>query len=312
MAITGCKVVVTGGAGFIGSHIVDALLASGNRVTVIDNLSTGNVNNIQHHLSAGNPSLEFIRGSITDLSLLQKAFKNADYVFHQAAIPSVPRSVANPSDSNDVNITGTLNVLIAARDNRVKKVVYASSCSVYGDTPTLPKQEDMLPCPLSPYAVSKLAGEYYCRVFNTVYNLPTVSLRYFNVYGPRQDPKSEYAAVIPRFIDLVRQGRPPVVFGDGEQTRDFTFVKDVVSANLFFAESRVTGVFNIGCGESITLNRLVGLIIRIWGKGEINPEYASPRAGDIRHSLADISRARAAGWHPQYDIIAGLEEMDGR
>lgn len=318
------KVIVTGGAGFIGSHIVDALLENGNYVTVIDDLSTGKIKNIEHHLSPSSsvgdgkqavahykgktPNFEFVHGSITDLLLLQKLFSGADYVFHEAALASVPRSVANPQVSNEVNITGTLNVLLAARDNKVKKLIYAASSSAYGDTPTLPKREDMAPSPQSPYAVTKLTAEYYCGVFTEVYHLPTVCLRYFNVYGPRQDPKSEYAAVIPKFIELVKSGKSPVIYGDGEQTRDFTFIRDVVAANLIFAKNEATGVYNIGRGERITLNALANSVIRRMGKN-IKPVYAESRAGDIKHSLADISKARAVGYNPQCDVETCLTEV---
>ena len=220
------KVVVTGGAGFIGSHLAEELSKRGHKVAILDNLFTGKRENVEPLLKEG--KVEFIQGSITDSPLLYKLFQDVSYVFHEAAIPSVPRSVENPQAAHEANITGTLNVLLAAKDTGVKKVIYASSSSVYGDTPTLPKKEDMPPNPLSPYAVTKLSGEYYCRVFHRVYGLPTVCLRYFNVYGPRQDPASQYAAVIPRFINRILENKPPIIFGDGEQTRDFTFVKDVV------------------------------------------------------------------------------------
>ena len=292
MVISNKQIVVTGGAGFIGSHITDALIEAGNHVIVIDNLSTGNINNIAHLM--GNPHFKFTNGSITDLPLLQDVFKGVDYIFHEAAIPSVPRSIAEPAACNEVNITGTLNVLIAARDNKVKKIIYAASSSAYGDTPTLPKKEDMSPNPQSPYALTKLTGEYYCQVFTRVYNLPTVCLRYFNVYGPRQDPKSEYAAVIPKFIQLVKAGKSPVIFGDGEQTRDFTFVRDVVAANLLLAESEATGVFNVGRGERISLNQLTFMIIKLCGSN-VKPVYEPTRSGDIKHSLADITKARSFG-----------------
>ena len=240
-------------------------------------------------------------------TLLQKIFQGIDYVFHQAAIPSVPRSTANPLASHEANITGTLNVLLAARDNGVKKVIYASSSSVYGDTPTLLKKEDMLPNPQSPYAVTKLAGEYYCQVFQEVYGLPTVCLRYFNIYGPRQDPNSQYAAVIPRFISRVSQEKPPLVFGDGEQTRDFTFIKDVVEANILAAEGNASGIFNIGKGESISVNQLAELIIGLVGNN-VEPIHEEPRPGDVRHSLADISKAKTFGYKPKYSLERVLKE----
>lgn len=299
------RVVVTGGAGFIGSHLTEELARRGYRVITLDDLSTGKVKNIEALLDIEN--VEFIKGSITDSPLLRELFHGVNYVFHQAALPSVPRSIENPQASHEVNVSGTLNVLLAARENSVKKVIYASSSSVYGDIPTLPKREDMVPNPLSPYAVTKLAGEYYCQVFHQVYGLPTVCLRYFNVYGPRQDPNSQYAAVIPSFIKRALEGDSPIIFGDGEQTRDFTFIKDTVEANILAAESDACGLFNIAQGESITINELAKLIITIVGKN-MEPVHQEPRPGDIRHSLADISRARAFGYEPRYSLEKGLRE----
>jgi len=299
------KVVVTGGAGFIGSHLAEELARRDYRVIILDDLSAGKIENIEDLLDKEN--VEFIKGSITDPPLLQELFRGVDYVFHQAAIPSVPRSIENPQASHEVNVGGTLNVLLAARENSVKKVIYASSSSVYGDIPTLPKREDMVPHPLSPYAVTKLAGEYYCQVFHQVYELPTVCLRYFNVYGPRQDPNSQYAAVIPRFIKRALEGNPPIIFGDGEQTRDFTFVKDAVEASILAAESDARRLFNIAQGESITINELAKLIISIVGEN-MEPVHQEPRPGDIRHSLADISRARAFGYEPRCSLKEGLRE----
>ena len=299
------NVVITGGAGFIGSNLTRTLAAD-NNVTVIDDLSTGNLENIKDLVD--NQSILFVEGSITDLDLLTKTFKNVDYVFHEAAIPSVPRSIKDPIKSNYTNVNGTLNVLVAARDSRVEKVVYASSSSVYGDTPVLPKKEDMKPSPLSPYAVSKLVGEYYCRVFTETYALSTVSLRYFNVYGPRQDPSSEYAAVIPNFISRVLNCKSPIVFGDGKQTRDFTFVRDVVNANTFAVKGKTCGVFNIASGKRISINELAQLVMKITGK-DIDVVYNDSRAGDIMHSLADISKAKEKfGYEPRFDLTKGLEE----
>jgi len=299
------KVVVTGGAGFIGSNLAKKL-APDNKTIVVDDLSTGYIKNIQDDIDKN--QITFVKGSITDLDLLKEVFKNVDYVFHQAAIPSVPRSVKDPILSNHANVNGTLNVLVAAHYNNVKKVVYASSSSVYGDTPTLPKKEEMTPCPLSPYAVSKLAGEYYCKVFTGVYNLKTVALRYFNVYGPKQDPDGEYAAVIPKFIMKILDDKSPVVFGDGKQTRDFSFIDDVVQANILAAEGTACGVFNIAGGERITINALAGLIMKIADK-KIDIEYKDPRTGDIKHSLADISKAKNGfNYKPNFDIEKGLEE----
>ena len=298
------RIVITGGAGFIGSNMARTL-SKENKVTVIDDLSTGYIKNIQDFVDSN--AIGFIKGSITDLDLLQEAFKDVDNVFHEAAIPSVPRSVKDPISSNFVNVNGTLNVLVAARDNNVKKIVYASSSSVYGDTPTLPKKEDMQTHPLSPYAVCKLTGEYYCQVFNNIYNLPTASLRYFNVYGPRQDPLSEYAAVIPKFITCLLNEESPIIFGDGEQTRDFTFIEDVVQANILAAESDATGVFNIAGGKRISINDLV-CSIRVMAEKDIEPVYTDPRPGDIVHSLADISKAKEQfHFNPKFTMDNGLE-----
>lgn len=300
-----CKVVVTGGAGFIGSNLARELAAK-NHVIVVDDLSTGRLKNIQDLIDTN--KIKFIRGDIADVGFLQKTFRNVDYVFHEAALASVPRSVTDPIKSNYVNVNGTLNVLVAAKDNGVKKVVYASSSSVYGDTPTLPKKEDMKLHPSSPYAVSKLTGEYYCKVFSEVYCLSTVSLRYFNVYGPYQDPNSEYAAVIPKFIRRIINGQPPIIYGDGEQTRDFTFVKDVVNANILAAKVSSTGIFNIACGKRISINDLAKLLMKISGK-QMEPDYDNPRSGDILHSLADISKAKEKlKYKPRFKFISGLEE----
>jgi len=298
------KVVVTGGCGFIGSNIAEELIKK-HYVVVIDDLSTGRIENIQSLQDKEN--FEFVRGNITDLGLLKQIFEDVDCIFHQAAIPSVQRSVENPLDTNEANIKGTLNVLIAARDCGVKKVVYASSSSVYGDTPELPKKENMKPNPQSPYAVSKLTGEYYCKVFSDIYGIKTICLRYFNVYGPNQDPASEYAAVIPRFINRVLNNQPPIIFGDGNQTRDFTFVKDVVKANILAMEKNVEGVFNIAYGQQISINELANKIMEIVGV-KLNPVYDKPRPGDIRNSLADISLAKQKlGYMPEYSLEKGLE-----
>jgi UDP-glucose 4-epimerase len=313
-------VVVTGGAGFIGSHLTEELLKRRCKVIVLDDLSTGKLENIRLFIKKegarstqdkpgekSRNSVEFVHGSLTDLPLVKNVLQGIDYVFHQAAIPSVPRSIENPQATHEVNITGTLNVLLAAKDNGVKKVIYASSSAVYGDTPTLPKTEDMSPNPQSPYAVTKLAGEYYCRVFHQVYGLPTVCLRYFNVYGPRQDPSSQYAAVIPAFIQKVLDSRQPIIFGDGKQTRDFTFVKDVVDANILAAETDAAGVYNIGRGERVSINRLAELVIKLVGN-KVAPVHREPRLGDVRHSLADISRARQFGYNPKCSLEEGIRE----
>lgn len=279
--------------GFIGSHLTERLLEN-NEVTVIDNESTGKIENIKHLLN--HESLTVIKGSIVDLNLIE-IFKEKDYIFHLAAIPSVPRSVKDPFGSNSSNVTGTLNVLIAAKDAGVKKVIFSSSSSVYGDTPTLPKREDMPVNPMSPYAVTKATGEMYCRVFEDLYGLPTVSLRYFNVFGPRQDPNSQYAAVIPKFITAISSDKSPIIYGDGNQSRDFTFVKHVVDANILSCESNKTGVYNIACGRRITINELVDMVNEILGK-DIKSLYSNTRPGDIRHSLADISKAKEFKYNP--------------
>ena len=295
------KIVITGGAGFIGSNIAE-VLSKDNEVIVLDNLSTGKRGNTK------DLDIKFVEGSITDLELLLTVFKDVDYVLHQAAIPSVPRSIKDPIASNNANINGTLNVLVAARDRSVKKVIYASSSSVYGDTPKLPKKEDMTPNPLSPYAVAKLTGEYYCNVFNEVYGLKTVALRYFNVYGPKQDPYSDYAAVIPKFVSKISGDEPPVIYGDGLQTRDFTFVKDVVAANIRAMRSDATGVFNIASGSRITIKDLAELAMKLMDKN-LSVVLEEPRKGDVKHSLADISKAKAAfGYEPGYRLEKGLEE----
>jgi nucleoside-diphosphate-sugar epimerase len=299
--------LVTGGAGFIGSNLAETLVRNGAQVTVLDDLSTGRETNLERLRELG---VEFVRGSILDERLLAKTFAGVEYVFHQAAFVSVPRSVVEPGLCNEVNVTGTLRVLEAAREAGVKKVVYAASSSAYGETPTLPKVEGMSPSPLSPYAVAKLTGEYYCAVYNSVYGLPTTALRYFNVYGPRQDPASQYAAVVPKFITAAAQGKALVIYGDGEQSRDFTFVADAVQANLKAAlSSEADGaVVNVAVGERTTINELAAMVIRLVG-AEVEPEHLEPRVGDIRHSLADISRARKLmGYEPQYNLERGLRK----
>jgi nucleoside-diphosphate-sugar epimerase len=302
------RYIVTGGSGFIGSNLAEAL-SSDHDVIILDDFSTGRHENIRDIINTGN--IRCIKGSITDLGLLKVLFEDADGIFHQAAIPSVPRSVADPATTNEANVTGTLNVLIAARDCGVAKVVLASSSSIYGDTPTLPKHEGMLPSPLSPYAIQKLAGEYYARVFSDLYGLRTAALRYFNVFGPRQDPTSQYAAVIPNFITRLLAGEAPVIYGDGEQTRDFTYVQNVVQANVRAMESDAEGIFNIACGERISLNELARTIMEILDVA-VDPIYEAPRPGDVRDSLADISRAQEAfGYAPEYDLKRGLEETIG-
>jgi UDP-glucose 4-epimerase len=297
------KAIVTGGAGFIGSHLVEELVRHDYSVTVIDDLSSGKIDNIASLLSSN--TITFIQESIANLSALKRIFSDADYVFHLAALGSVPQSVEKPEIYHETNITGIFNVLLAARDNKVKKVVYSSSAAVYGDDPELPKREDMIPSTISPYAVTKLTGEYYCNAFHAAYGLPTVCLRFFNVFGPRQDPGSQYAAVIPIFIQRIREGNPPIIYGDGQQTRDFTYVNDVVQAMVLTAENDVTGIYNISNGESITINELTNTIIEIIGT-DIRPEYREPRPGDIVHSYADITKSKSFGFHPRYTLEEGL------
>jgi nucleoside-diphosphate-sugar epimerase len=304
--------LVTGGSGFIGSHLVEALLQGGAVVRVLDNLATGHRANLACVLERcdGQENFTFVEGDITDRATVQDAVKGVDYVIHQAALPSVQRSVEDPLTSNLVNVEGTLNILTAARDAGVKRVVYASSSSVYGDSPQLPKVEHMPSNPLSPYAVSKLAAEAYCRAFTKVYGLETVSLRYFNVFGPRQDPNSLYAAVLPRFIEALLDKKRPMVYGDGTQSRDFTYIENVVQANLLALEAAgVAGeAFNIACGESIDLKTVLQLLAEFSGQ-PVEPEYQAPRAGDIKHSLADISKAeRMLGYRPAIPFREGLRQ----
>jgi nucleoside-diphosphate-sugar epimerase len=297
--------LVTGGAGFIGSSIVRALLSRGDRVRVLDNFFSGRRENLAD-VAGG---IELIEGDVRDAAAVARACAGVEVVFHEAAIPSVPRSLADPLGSNDANVTGTLNLLHEAKRAGVRRVVYAASSSAYGDTPTLPKIETMSPAPLSPYAVSKLAGEHYCAVFAGAYGLETVSLRYFNVFGARQDPKSEYAAVIPKFITAALAGKQPRIFGDGRQSRDFCHIDNVVEANFAAAAADARrasgGVFNIGCGEAIDLNRVVALIGDIMGR-KLEAVYEPERAGDIKHSWGDVGAARAA-----LGFRAGVSFPDG-
>lgn len=299
------KVLVTGGAGFIGGHLIDALLAQNAEVRVIDNLSTGKRENIDRVCNR----VDFIEADICDPEAIARAVHGVELVFHEAAIPSVSRSVADPVASNQANVGGTVSVLNAARLAGVRKLVYAASSSAYGDTPTLPKVETMTPRPMSPYAISKLAGEQYVSVFGKLYGFETVSLRYFNVFGPRQDPKSEYAAVIPRFVTTILNGARPIIFGDGEQTRDFCYIDNTVSANLLAAKATTRGeVVNVACGGRVSLNALIGLINEELGT-DVKPEYQAGRAGDVRDSLADISAAqKLLGYEVMYDLRAGLKK----
>src|SRR5918911_1113590 len=306
MPLTGI-VLVTGGAGFIGSHIASALTAGGARVRVLDDLSTGHRENHDEI----NGDFDFIHGSVADESLLAKVLDGVEVVFHEAAIPSVPRSVEAPRQSHIASVDGTFSLLLAARDKGVRRVVYAASSSAYGDQPTLPKSEEMRPDPLSPYAVAKLVGEYYCRAFTRVYGLETVSLRYFNVFGPRQDPGSQYSGVISLFISALLSGKQPIIYGDGEQSRDFTYISNVVDANLRAAETTrgIGEVINVATGERTTLNELLDTLKRITGRTEVEAEYREPRVGDVRHSLADISRARELlGYEPEVGLEEGLRK----
>lgn len=296
--------LVTGGAGFIGSHIVERLVTLGEQVRVIDNCTTGRVDNIREWLDR----VDLHQVDIRDVEAIRPLFEGVDYVLHQAALPSVPRSIRDPLATNASNSNGALNVLVAARDAGVKRVVFASSSSVYGSNPGLPKHEAMRPMPISPYAASKLAGESYCHAFANVYGLETIALRYFNVFGPRQDPKSQYAAVIPLFITKILGGEQPVVYGDGLQSRDFTYVDNVVHANLCAtrATDGVGQVFNIACGERHTIRDMVASLNEILGTS-IEPRYDSARVGDVQHSEADISAARAClRYEPQVTWTEGL------
>lgn len=296
--------LVTGGAGFIGSNLVDSLLKRGESVRVLDNLSTGKRENIAPYLDR----IEFLEADLRDMDACRRAVEGVDYVLHQAALASVPRSVSDPLMSNEVNVTGTLQLLLAARDARVKRLVFAASSSAYGDTPTLPKEESMAPHPLSPYAINKLAGEEYCKVFHSLYGLETVALRYFNVFGPRQDPESQYAAVVPKFITSLLSGKRPRIFGDGEQSRDFTYVENVVEANLLATQAPEAAgqMMNIACGERMTLNELAEFL-RQELKSPLEAEHVAPRPGDILHSWANIDRARRLlDFKPKVAVREGL------
>ncbi len=300
------RFLVTGGAGFIGSNLVQHLLAAGHHARVVDDLSTGRRDNLRSFL----PDIEFIEDTVCDPAVCARAVKDVDFVLHQAALGSVPRSVKDPASTNYANVNGTVSLLVAARDAGVQRFVCAGSSSVYGDTPALPKVETMTPRPLSPYAVSKLTQEHYCQVFYRVYGLPTVVLRYFNIYGRRQDPESAYAAVIPRFARALLRGEPAVIYGDGRQTRDFTFIEDCVQANLLACqapEAALGEVFNIAYGEQVTVQTVFETIRSLLGaSGE--PRYAEPRAGDVRDSLADTAKAqKLLGYKPRFNIRAGLE-----
>jgi nucleoside-diphosphate-sugar epimerase len=296
--------LVTGGAGFIGSHMVEELVRRGETVRVLDNLATGKAANLAR--IAGR--IDFQVADIRDLGAISPHFTDAQYVIHLAALPSVARSVEDPLEANEVNVTGTLNVLLAARDAGVKRLVFAASAAAYGDNPTMPRVETLTPDPLSPYALAKVAGEYYCRVFTTIYGLETVALRFFNIFGPRQNPDSPYTGVLSKFVPAYERGNTPVIFGDGEQSRDFAYVDNVVDATLraCTAPAAAGKVINVGVGRSYTLNQTITILNGIFGR-KVEPRYGPPRQGDARHSLADISLARQVlGYEPLVSFEEGL------
>jgi nucleoside-diphosphate-sugar epimerase len=301
--------LVTGGAGFIGSNLASSLLASGHRVRVLDNFLTGKRENLAGLAERYGEAFELVEGDLRDLEVTRRAVEGTEYVLHQGALPSVPRSVADPVLSNEINVGGTLTLLVAARDAGVRRVVYAASSSAYGDTPELPKRESMTTNPKSPYAAQKLAGEHYMRIFYEVYGLETVSLRYFNVFGPKQDPTSTYAAVIPRFITSVLSGTPPTIYGDGLQTRDFTYIDNVVQANLRACEAPKEAcgrVVNIACGERVSLLDILEIVYKLAGR-RVAPRFEPSRPGDVRDSLADISLAKVfLGYEPRVGFPEGL------
>lgn len=296
--------LVTGGAGFIGSHIVTELVRRGETVRVLDNFASGK----RANLDAVQEKVRIHEKDICDLENIRPEFEGMDCVIHLAALPSVARSIADPLGSNLVNVTGTLNVLVAARDAKVKRLVFAASAAAYGDNPVIPRVESLVPNPLSPYALQKLAGEYYCQVFVRLYGLEAVALRYFNIFGPRQDPSSPYTGVLSKFIAAYLRGNPPIIFGDGEQSRDFTYVENVVDATLrACAAPQASGnVINVGSGKSHTLNQTIASLNGIFGR-DVKPEYGPPRPGDVRHSQADITLARQLlGYRPLVNFEEGL------
>jgi nucleoside-diphosphate-sugar epimerase len=297
------NILVTGGAGFIGSNLADELIRRGAKVTIIDNLITGFPENLEEITG----DFEFIEGDVADAEVIWRATNGIDFIFHEAALPSVPRSVADPVETHNACVNGTFNVLNAARESGVKRVIYAASSSAYGDQQTLPKVETMAPEPLSPYAAAKLTGEYYCRVFAEVYGLETFSLRYFNVFGPRQNPSSQYSGVISRFIDAFMKGGSPVIYGDGQQSRDFTYIDNVVDANIraMEATSGSGQVMNVANGERVSLLELVEVMKNVTGRTDVNVDFQSERLGDVKHSQADNSRAKE--WLG-YTKLIGLEE----
>ena len=306
------RMLLTGGAGFIGSHLVDRLLNEGFEVTVIDNLDTGRLENIAHH--QGREEFHFVKGDIRHFNLVKETMKDIDAVFHEAALASVTLSVKNPILTNDINVTGTLNLLKASSDLHVKRFIYASSAAIYGDTPSPQKREDMTPNPTSPYGVSKLAAENYVKLFHKVYGLETVSLRYFNVYGPRQrfDIQSAYGGAITIFTNRLLKNMPPIIYGDGEQTRDFVYIQDVVEANMLALNNKNAAgeVFNIGTGTNISVNKVANILQEIMNKKNLEPVHANPRPTEIRHGYADISKAkRILGFHPEVPLKEGLTKL---
>jgi UDP-N-acetylglucosamine 4-epimerase len=313
------NVLVTGGAGFIGSNLIDYLLNQGNKVTCLDDLSTGDINNLNAYKP--NPNFTFIKGDICDSETCLSACKDIDIVFHQAALGSVPRSIKNPQRTNDVNIGGFVNMITAAKTQNVKRFVYAASSSTYGDNETLPKQEDRIGKPLSPYAITKYVNELYADIFHSLYGIDTIGLRYFNVFGKRQTPDGAYAAVIPKFIRLLLNYESPMIHGDGSQSRDFTYIQNVIQANVLAASTEnpkaLNQVYNVACGDNISLNDLTQELINqlaVFDEkiGEIKPTYGENRVGDIKHSLASIDKAKTLlGYNPEYNVHQGLQEAIG-
>lgn len=299
------RILVTGAAGFIGSHIVESLLESGKKVLAIDDMSYGKKENVS--IFNEHPNYEFFQIDIRNEAMVRECVHGVQEVYHQAAIASVPYSIEHPEETDEVNRIGTLNILESAQEFGVRKVVLASSAAIYGNDPEIPKKEDMRPSPESPYAAQKLACEHFAQLFSKVHGVPVAALRYFNVYGPRQDPNSTYAAAIPKIISRFKDGLAPIIYGDGEQTRDFIFVKDVVKANMMIMDSPATGVFNVGCGSAISINDLVQVIGQIMNS-ESESEFQAERPGDVKHSRADISRIEAIGFKPDHDLQAGLRK----
>ncbi len=297
------KVLVTGGAGFIGSNLAGELIKRGAKVSILDNLVTG----FRENLSEIDGNFEFIEGDLNDDTKLDVALEGVDIVLHQAALPSVPRSVENPLETHNACVNGTFNLLLKSKERNVRRLIYAASSSAYGDQETLPKVETMIPKPLSPYAAAKLMGEYYCQVFSRVYGLETVCLRYFNVFGPRQNPSSMYSGVISRFIDSMMTGNTPIIYGDGEQSRDFTFIANVVDANIKAAQTKngIGEIINVANGERVSLNELLEVLKKITGSPNVQADYQAERKGDVKHSQAD--NTRAVKWL-NYQKISGLEE----